>query len=86
MKVFNRLAHREFLILVAIAASAITLHVRQHVNDPAAQASQANSARMCEPRTANPNANADANEARAMPADCSIRANMGRTRSRAVWV
>lgn len=84
MKVFNRLAHREFLILVAIAASAITLHVRQHVNDPSAEASQAIPARMCEPRAANPNANES--EARAMPADCAIRANAGQAHSRAVWV
>lgn len=37
MKFLNRLAHREFLTLVAVAASALTLHIRERVIDMHAQ-------------------------------------------------
>ncbi|SAK96735.1 hypothetical protein AWB80_07255 [Caballeronia pedi] len=78
MKIFNRLANRETLILVAIAASAITLQVRQHTIDP--PAARAEDGRVCEPPAA------QAAKARVLPADCNIRANLPLHRSRATWV
>ena len=80
MNFINRLANREFLILVAIIASAITLHVRQQVTDAQArpaQAAQGTYGRICEPPAAK------TAEARIMPADCGIRANVRRARASA---
>ncbi|MDR5738879.1 hypothetical protein [Caballeronia sp. LZ016] len=48
MKVLNALANREFLVLVAIVVSALTLHVREQVVDRPAVA-HANYTLMCEP-------------------------------------
>lgn len=83
MKYFNRLAHREFLVLVAIVASALTMHVRQHVDGPREQAGQTvrvNDGRICEPPAA------DAKQPRMLPADCGIRAKMPAARARTLWV
>ncbi|SAK59764.1 hypothetical protein [Caballeronia ptereochthonis] len=84
MKYFNRLAHREFLVLVAIVASALTMHVRQHVagNDAQpAQSARASDGRLCEPPTS------DARKMRVLPADCGIRAtNVQSAGAHALWV
>jgi hypothetical protein len=84
---FNRLANREFLVLVAIVASAVTLHVRQQVDGNQAQQAQTSGAtgapnygRMCEPPAA------DAKEARMLPAECDIRANTRRAHAHSLWV
>jgi hypothetical protein len=78
VKIFNRLANRESLILVAIAASAITMHVRQHtIHAPAARAEYE---RVCEPHAAQDG------RARVLPADCGIRANLPRHHARSTWV
>ncbi|KND55181.1 hypothetical protein BPUN_3138 [Candidatus Paraburkholderia kirkii] len=72
VKYFNRLANREFLVLVAIVASALTVQVRQHVvgNDARpAQSSRASDGRLCEPPAPG------AKKMRVLPADCGIRAN-----------
>jgi hypothetical protein len=79
VKNFNRLAHREFLILVAIAASALTLQVREHTMDKSA--SRAVDERMCEPSTYD-----EGNAPRMLPADCGIRADMRTHRAQATWV
>ncbi|WP_250512540.1 hypothetical protein [Caballeronia sp. INDeC2] len=79
MKFFNRLAHREFLIIVAVAASALTLHVRQHVADTHTQ-TPADYGRMCEGPSVSPG------KARVLPADCAVRANMRPERTHAPWV
>ncbi|SAL22387.1 hypothetical protein AWB74_00880 [Caballeronia arvi] len=84
MKYFNRLVHREFLILVAIAASAVTLQVREHVagvESQPAQGSRETDRRLCEPSAAN-----DGDAPRMLPADCGIRADMRPHRERATWV
>jgi hypothetical protein len=81
VKYFNRLAHREFLILVAIAASAISLHVREHVVDShAQQASHSTYGRVCEQPAP------DAGEARMLPADCAIRSNVRTVHAQPTWV
>jgi hypothetical protein len=41
VRFFNRLAHREYLVLVAIVAAALTLHIRQPVIDTDAQSAPA---------------------------------------------
>ncbi|SAL18162.1 hypothetical protein AWB71_00795 [Caballeronia peredens] len=82
MKFFNRLANRESLMLVAIVASAITMHVRQHVTEAQGGAAQS-SQQVCEPAAANPDTS---RAARAMPADCSIRAKARSTHPLATWV
>ncbi|WP_044041233.1 hypothetical protein [Caballeronia insecticola] len=79
MKYFNRLANREFLILVALVASAMTMHVKQHITEKQAQPVQS-SQRMCEPSVAS------LNKARAMPADCGMRAKVRSVRSTVSWV
>ena len=79
MKYFNRLAHREFLILVAIAASALTLQVREHVS--ATPVAPASNERLCAPSTFD-----DGKAPRMLPADCGIRADMRAHRARATWV
>ncbi|KXV10130.1 hypothetical protein CR51_09520 [Caballeronia megalochromosomata] len=82
MKSLNRLAHREFLILVAIAASALTLHVRQQLLESHAQPAQARAdyGRICEPPAAS------AGKARVLPAECGVRANMPSNATHAPWV
>ncbi|SPB15999.1 hypothetical protein NOV72_03198 [Caballeronia novacaledonica] len=81
MKLFNRLAHREFLIVVAIAASALTLPIRQHVTErQSAQASHAEFGRLCEAPAAS------AGKARVLPAGCRLRATMPANRMRTPWV
>ncbi|WP_321792068.1 hypothetical protein [Caballeronia sp. J97] len=83
MKFFNRLAHREYLVLVALAASALTLHVRQQVIDAQAQSAQAPRAddgRICEPPAARPG------KARVLPADCGVRSDARPNRTHAFWV
>lgn len=83
MKSFNRLAKREFLIVVAIAASALSLHVRQQTFDTHAQTAHApreDYGRICEPPAAK------VGEARMMPAHCGIRADARRDRPHAPWV
>ena len=77
MKHFNALAHRGFLLLVAIVASAVTLHVRQYMTEqrPIADAlSHAQYGRMCAPSSAS------GDRARALPADCDMRGNPPRQR------
>lgn len=84
MNFFNRLANREFLVLVAIVASALTLHVRQHVDGHQAQAAQTsgatNAGRICEP------AASGAKQARMLPADCGVRANTRGAHGHTLWV
>ncbi|SAK41593.1 hypothetical protein AWB76_00292 [Caballeronia temeraria] len=84
MKLFNRLAHREYRVLVAIAASALTMQLRQHVVDAGAQPDQgaraADYGRICEPSVS------DAAKPRALPADCGIRTDMKPNRPHAPWV
>ncbi|SAK60055.1 hypothetical protein AWB75_02496 [Caballeronia catudaia] len=84
MKYFNRLVHRECLILVAIAASAVTLQVREHVagvESQPAQTSRVTDGRICEPSAAD-----DGDAPRMLPADCGIRADMLPHHMRAIWV
>ncbi|BAO85807.1 MULTISPECIES: hypothetical protein [Caballeronia] len=82
MKYFNRLANREFLILVAVAASALTLQVREHVADAQpTYAPHAIDERLCEPSASN-----EDEAPRMLPADCGIRADMRTHRARARWV
>ncbi|SAK49940.1 hypothetical protein AWB79_01501 [Caballeronia hypogeia] len=88
MKFFNQLANREFLIFVAIVASAVTLHVRQRVStDQPAASSGANNGRICE----SPVASATKAELlpaslpAALPADC-MRATTRQARDHALWV
>ncbi|SAK76020.1 hypothetical protein AWB77_03517 [Caballeronia fortuita] len=83
MNIFNRLAHREFLVLVAIAASALTLQIRQHSVDTAAQnehAARLDHGRICEPPAADPA------KLRVLPADCGISTDMRPQRAHASWV
>ncbi|MDR5742343.1 hypothetical protein QCE73_04140 [Caballeronia sp. LZ029] len=81
MKFLNRLAHREFLILVAVAASALSLHVRQHVIDTqTAQASHADYGRICEAPAVSEG------QARVLPAECRLRATMPANRTHTPWV
>ena len=84
MNIFNRLANREFLVMVAIVASAITLHVRQHVAGNPVQSTPASGAasygRICEPPAG------DAKDARMLPADCGIRAKARTAHDHALWV
>jgi hypothetical protein len=83
VKFFNRLAHREFLVLAAVAASALTLHIRQESIDAHARSthvSRAEYGRICEPPVAH------AQKGRVLPADCAIRANVQPNRPNAPWV
>jgi hypothetical protein len=76
VKFLNRLAHREFLILVAMAASALTLHVRQHViEEHPVQASHADYGRICEAPAASES------KARVLPAECRLRASLPANRT-----
>jgi hypothetical protein len=77
MKGLNALANREFLVLVAIVASAVTLHVRQHVTPvsvPEAVPSHAQFGRMCAPSSSSRSGSGDG--ARALPADCELDRNV----------
>jgi len=65
MKRLNALANREFLVLVAIAASAITLNVRERVIDEPAT-SHANYTLMCEPSAA------PSKKAKLQSAECAV--------------
>lgn len=81
MNFLNRLAHREFLILVAMAASALTLHVRQHViEEQPVQASHADYGRICEAPAVSES------KVRLLPAECRMRANLPSNRTHTPWV
>jgi hypothetical protein len=84
VKQFNALANREFLLFVAIVASAITLHVREQMIDarpaPASPDAQSQVSRLCEP------AQASADKARVLPADCDMRTNVRTAHSARPWV
>ncbi|WP_277185598.1 hypothetical protein [Caballeronia sp. BR00000012568055] len=83
MKHFNWLASREFLVLVAIVASAITMHVRLHEDTSTQPSQQVQYGRMCEPTASN---DQDDSKARAVPADCELRTNMRITLAARPWV
>ncbi|WP_250450819.1 hypothetical protein [Caballeronia sp. ATUFL_M2_KS44] len=79
MKRFNALANREFLLLVAIVASAVTLHVRERaIETPVA--SQASYPHMCEPT------GAAGNKAKILPAGCDVRTDTKKDRNARPWV
>jgi hypothetical protein len=83
MDLMHRLAKREFLVLVAIVASAVTLQVRQHVGaaqDASAHVQTLHDGPVCEPSTA------QTDEPRMQPADCNIRAQVRPTHPTALWV
>jgi hypothetical protein len=83
VKFLNRLAHREFLTLVAVAASALTLHIRERVIDMHAQPAQASHLEygpLCEAPAAR------TGKARVLPAACGVRANRRPDRTHASWV
>jgi hypothetical protein len=72
MKGLFAFANREFLVLVAIVASAVTLHVRQQVVPvaaPEAVPSHAQFGRMCAPSSSRAVAG---DGARPLPADCEL--------------
>jgi hypothetical protein len=81
MKVFNALANREYLLLIAIATSAITLSVREHTSGAPAQVrSHAQTGRICAP-------SAEAGEtARPLPADCGVQMKAPAPRAMETWV
>jgi hypothetical protein len=83
-KHFNALANRELLVFVAIVASALTLHVRQHLSDSSPQAapSLVQYGRMCEPS----DSAIDNGKARVHPADCDMRTNVRTHRMVPNWV
>lgn len=82
MKHFNALANREFLVFVAIVASAITLHVR-HIDSGAPSApSHIQYGRMCEPSESS----SGDDSARVRPADCDMRTNVRTHRILQPWV
>jgi hypothetical protein len=81
VKHFNALANREFLLLVAIAASAITMHVRQHVVTQAPP-SHIENGRMCAPSGLQDSDK----KARALPADCDMRTNVQTPHMARTWV
>ncbi len=83
MKYFNALANREFLVLVAIVASAITMHVRQHVAAHAPLSSHIEQGRMCTPSTMK---EGDEAKTRALPADCDMRTNVRTPRFTRTWI
>ncbi|VXB72281.1 conserved hypothetical protein [Burkholderia sp. 8Y] len=73
------LANRELFIFVAIVASAITLHVREHGIDRSARVRAAYTP-LCEPSAHG------ASKARLRPADCSVSANAPAVRIAGRWV
>jgi len=75
----NALMNRELLLFVAIVASAITLHVREHATDRYVPAN-ASYARLCEPSAHG----SDKTPLRA--ADCNVRAKPGAMRIARPWV
>jgi hypothetical protein len=81
MKLFNTLANRESLLLIAIAASAITVSVREHTDSSPMQApSHAQTGRMCAPSAA------AGNDARPLPADCGVQMKAPAPRAMQTWV
>ncbi|WP_157056264.1 hypothetical protein [Candidatus Burkholderia verschuerenii] len=74
MKAF--FANREFLVLVAVVASAVSLYVRQEVVPlPAASAvvpSHAQFGRMCAPSSSSSSSSVSSDSARPLPADCEL--------------
>jgi hypothetical protein len=80
----NALANREFLVFVAIVASALTWHVRQHMSDENVQAapSRVEYGRMCEPS----DSAIDNGKARVRPADCDMHTNVRTHRIVRNWV
>jgi hypothetical protein len=85
LKHFNWLASREFLVLVAIVASAITMHVRMQADAASSQAAQqVQYGRMCEPTSSSKDE--DDSKARAVPADCELRTNVRTSLAARPWV
>jgi hypothetical protein len=84
LKHFNWLASREFLVLVAIVASAITMHVRMQADASSQQSQQAQYGRMCEPTASSKDE--DDSKARVVPADCELRTNVRTSLAARPWV
>jgi hypothetical protein len=81
VKYFNMLASRESLVMIAIVASAITMHVRLQAT-PAQSAEHLQYGRMCEPTVS-----ADTEgKARVQPADCELRQNLHTGIAMRPWV
>jgi len=79
MKRSSALANRELLVFVAIVASAITLHVREHGIDRSATVHAAYTP-LCEPSAHR------APKAGLRSADCDVRANAPAGRIARPWV
>jgi hypothetical protein len=84
MKHFSAIANRELLVLVAIVASAVTLHIRQQMTPATTADTQApvhaQFGRMCSPSAK------DVDKPRALPADCEMRANLPKAKPLQTWV